>query len=117
MCIRDRHRIIFCSTAEHSIDYYARLADETRDEGELARCTDIPTTRNNCKTVIDRWPETVPIDQRTAWARKLLKRLRKACKRYHNVALEPFVRFLMEDWERAERLVTMYMQKLSLIHI
>jgi hypothetical protein len=105
------HRIIFCSTAEHSIDYYARLADETRDEGELARCTDIPTTRNNCKTVIDRWPETVPIDQRTAWARKLLKRLRKACKRYHNVALEPFVRFLMEDWERAERLVTMYMQK------
>ncbi len=105
------HRIIFCSTAEHSIDYYARLAGETRDEGELARCTDIPATRNNCKTVIDRWPEAVPVNQRTAWARKLLKRLRKACKRYHNVALEPFVRFLMEDWKRAERLVTMYMKK------
>ena len=105
------HRIISCSTAEHSIDYYAWLAGETRDEGELARCTEIPAVRNNCKTVIDRWPETVPVNQRTAWARKLLKQLRKACKRYHNVALEPFVWFLMEDWKRAERLVTMYMQK------
>ena len=105
------HRTIFCSTAEHSIDHYAQLAGETRDEGELARCTEIPALRNNRKTVIDRWPETVPVNQRTAWARKLLKRLRKACKRYHNVALEPFVRFLMQDWKRAERLVTMYMQK------
>jgi len=104
-------RTIFCSTAEHSIDHYAQLAGETRDEGELARCTEIPAVRNNRETVIDRWPETVPVNQRTAWARKLLKRLRKACKRYHNVALEPFVRFLMQDWKRAERLVTMYMQK------
>ena len=104
-------RTIFCSTAEHSIDHYAQLAGETRDEGELARCTEIPAVRNNRETVIDRWPQTVPIDQRTAWARKLLKRLRKGCQRYHNVALEPFVRFVMEDWKRAERLVTMYMKK------
>jgi putative DNA primase/helicase len=104
-------RTIFCSTGEHSIDHYAQLAGETRDEGELARCTEIPAVRNNHKTVIDRWPKTVPSDQRNGWARRLLKRLRKACQRHHNVALKPFVEFLMKDWERAERLVTIYMQK------
>jgi hypothetical protein len=103
-------RNIFCANSEHSIEEYARLAGETRDEGELARCIEIPATRNNRKTVIDRCPVTVPVDQRNAWSRNLLKRIRKACRRYHNVALEPFVRFLMEDWERAKRLVTRYMK-------
>ena len=103
-------RNIFRSNSEHSIEEYARLAGETRDEGELARCIEIPATRNNRKTVIDRWPVTLPVDQRNAWSRKLLTRIRKACQRHHNVALKPFVRFLMEDWEHAKQLVTRYMK-------
>jgi hypothetical protein len=60
------HRTIFVSTAEHSFDFYARLAGEIRDEGEHARCTEISAVRNRRGTVIDRWPDSVPCDQRTA---------------------------------------------------
>jgi hypothetical protein len=103
------HRTIFVSTAEHSFDFYARLAGEIRDEGEHARCTEIPAVRNGYATVIDRWPDSVPCDQRTAWSRKLLTRLRKACKRHHGVALKPYVEFLMQDLQRAERHAKAYM--------
>jgi hypothetical protein len=103
------HRTIFVSTAEHSFDYYARLAGETRDEGEQARCTEIPAVRNGRTTVIDRWPESVPLDQRKAWARKLLKGVRNACERHHGVALTPYVEYLMQDLQRAERHAKTYM--------
>ena len=103
------HRTIFDSTAEHSFDYYAQLAGETRDEGEHARCTEIPAVRNGRTTVIDRWPTSVPVDQRKAWARKLLKRVRSACERHHGVALTPYVEFLMQDRQRAERRAKAYM--------
>jgi hypothetical protein len=103
------YRTIFVSTAEHSFDFYARLADETRDEGEHARCTEIPAVRKGCATVIDRWPASVPFDQRTAWARKLLTRVRNACERHHGVALKPYIEFLMRDLQRAERRIRAYM--------
>jgi hypothetical protein len=101
---------LFFSTAEHSIDEYAQLAGATRDEGELARCTDVPATRAGAKTVIDRFPASVEPDQRLRWARKSLKGLRKACEKSHGVALEPFVTFLMNDPAHAEKRVNYYMK-------
>ena len=59
--------------------------------------------------MIDRWPASVPHDQRKAWARKLLKRVRSACGRHHGVALTPYVEFLMQDLQRAERRAKAYM--------
>jgi hypothetical protein len=103
-------RIIFCSTAEHSFDDYAKLASEERDEGELARCMEIPAVRNDRPTAIDRFPAFVPPDQRKAWARLTLKRLRKACELHHGVALPPFVRFVMSDRRRAKSRVDTYME-------
>ena len=103
------HRTIFVSTAEHSFDYYAQLAGEARDEGEHARCVEVPAVRKGRTTVIDRWPASVPHDQRKAWARKLLKRVRSACGRHHGVALTPYVEFLMQDLQRAERRAKAYM--------
>ena len=56
------HRTIFGSAAEHSFDYYAKLAGEARDEGELARCIEIPAVRNGRATVIDRFPDRCRLD-------------------------------------------------------
>jgi putative DNA primase/helicase len=103
------HRTIFGSTSEHSFDDYARLAGEARDEGELARCIEIPAVRNARATVIDRFPTCVLPESRKTWARSTLKRLRKACVRHHGVALRPFVEFLMSDLQRAKRRVEAYM--------
>jgi Domain of unknown function (DUF927) len=103
------HRTIFVSTAEHSFDYYAQLAGETRDEGEHARCVEVTAVRKGHMTVIDRWPASVPLDQRNAWARKLLKRVRNGCEQHHSVAMTPYVEFLMQDVKRAERHVKGYM--------
>jgi hypothetical protein len=104
-------RIIFISNAEHTIDYYARLAEDGRDEGEIARCTEIPAVRRDRSTVIDRFPDDLPNDQRAAWARKLLNRIRTACKSHHGVALPPVIRFVMKDPARAKRLVASYMKE------
>jgi len=104
-------RIIFISNAEHPIDYYARLADEGRDEGEVARCTEIPAVRRNRTTVIDRFPVDLPTDQRVAWARKLLNRIRKGCKIHHGVALPAVIRFMMKNQVRAKHLVKLYMKE------
>jgi hypothetical protein len=103
------HRTIFVSTAEHSFDYYAQLAGEMRDDGEHARCTEIPAVRKDRSTVIDRWPASVPCDGRKAWARQLLKQVRNACERHHGVALTPYIEYLLQDLQRAERRVKAYM--------
>jgi hypothetical protein len=99
------HRTVFGSTAEHSFDYYAKLAGEARDEGELARCIEIQAVQNGRATVIDRFPESVPPERREAWARLTLKRVRNGCKRHHAVALAPFVEYRMSDPQRVKRRV------------
>jgi len=104
-------RIVFISNAEHPIDYYARLVDESRDEGEVARCTEIPAVRHTRSTVIDRFPDDLPPNGRVAWARKLLNRIRKACKIHHGVALPPVIRFLMKDPAKAKHFVGAYMNE------
>jgi hypothetical protein len=101
-------RTIGAFSSERSIDDIFKRAGIEREEGERARCTDIPAVRGGRATVIDRFPEEVPPDRQTEWARRALRRLRAACRRHHGVALRPYVVFLMADPPRAMRLAERY---------
>ena len=52
-----QHRTIFVATAERSLDDYARLAEASRDEGELAHLFEISAVRNGQQTVVDHYAE------------------------------------------------------------
>ena len=97
-------RTIFITSSEHSLAEYARSANESRDEGELARCLKVAATRAGHETVMDRFPENlVDPAERVAWARRQLAQLRDLCKENHGLAIQPFVRYLMQDIPGAER--------------
>jgi hypothetical protein len=96
-------RTIFVSSTERSMDAYARSANESRDEGELARCHDVAATRAKRATVMDRFPEHLDPHQSEEWARRQLARLRDLCRDNHGLAVEPFVRHLMKDIPRVRR--------------
>jgi uncharacterized protein DUF927 len=104
-------RTIGAFSSERSIDDIFTRAGVEREEGERARCTDIPAVRGGRATVIDRFPEEVPPDRQTEWARRTLTRLRVACKQHHGVALQRYVEFLMADPTRARRLAERYMAR------
>jgi Domain of unknown function (DUF927) len=101
-------RTIFGSSAEHSFDYYAELAGETRDEGELARRIETTAVRPGRASVFDRFPSSVAQEDRRRWAKTTLVRLREACERHHGVALAPYVEFLMSVLPTAQRRVEAY---------
>jgi len=97
-------RTIFVLSAEHSLDAYAKSANESRDEGELPRCLDVAATRAGRETVMDRFPEDLgDPSQRVDWARRRLVRLRELCRENHGLAIEPFGRYLMKDIPRVRR--------------
>jgi len=104
-------RNIFVSTAEHSVDYYARLAKADRDEGELARCIDLAATRPGFETVIDRFPPGLSHEEKTNWAHRQLSALHDACAAHHGVALEPYLRYLMRDPKAVRRQARRYMDE------
>ena len=93
-------RTIFVSSTERSMDAYAKSVNESRDEGELARCLDVAATRAGRATVMDRFPEHLDPNQREDWARRRLARLRELSRDNHGIAVEPFVRHLMKDVPR-----------------
>jgi hypothetical protein len=101
-------RGIFGSSAEHSFDYYAEQAGETRDEGELARCLETTATRPGRATVFDRFPASVAKEDRRDWVKRTFTRIREGCERHHGVALPPFVKFLMSDLPAAKRRIDAY---------
>jgi hypothetical protein len=82
---------------------YARSAHASRDEGELARCLEVAATRAGRETVMDRFPMDLDPSQRVAWARRQLVRLRNLCRENHGLAIEPFVKYLMQDIPRVQR--------------
>ena len=82
------------------MDAYAKSVNESRDEGELARCLDVAATRAGRATVMDRFPEHLDPNQREDWARRRLARLRELSRDNHGIAVEPFVRHLMKDVPR-----------------
>src|SRR5271166_5737558 len=93
-------RTIFVSSTERSMEAYAGSANQSRDEGELARCLDVAATRAGRATVMDRFPDHLDPHQSEEWARRQLARLRDLCRDNHGLAVEPFVRHLMKDIPR-----------------
>ena len=103
-----RFRTIFVSTAEHSFTEYAAFAGETRDEGEYARCLDVPATSSKRSTIMDRCPEE---NGKARWARKQLIELRNACDHQHGMILRPYIEFLIEKGEGLRDEVQAYMDE------
>jgi putative DNA primase/helicase len=104
-------RTIFVSTAEHSFNEYAAFAQETRDEGEYARCLDVPATCYNRPTIIDRYPEKIKNSDRKQWARRQVIAIRNACEVQHGTALSPYVRFLIQKGAQGVALVRSHMEE------
>lgn len=106
-------RTIFVFTAEHSINEYARKAAETRDEGEYARCLDVPAT-SEYLTIIDRVPRRLrDARQRRKqnWARRQVICLRKSCEEHHGKVFSPYIKFLIEKGEELKASVEVHMSE------
>jgi putative DNA primase/helicase len=88
-------RTIFVSTSEHSFDQYARLAGQRRDEGEYARCIDVPACKPGGTSIMDRAPKSVAPRDRKSWRRTEVIALRKACAEQHGHALRAFMDHLI----------------------
>jgi hypothetical protein len=102
---------IFVSTAEHSVGKYAEMAEETQDDGEIARCTDLPAQRKGYPNVMDRFPASVPPERRRQWARRQIGKLRDTCKDNHGVALAPYVEYLMSVGDALKADIERYMKE------
>ena len=102
-------RTIFFSTAEHSFDDYAALAGEARDEGEYARCIDMPVNRPNRHTIIDRYPASVAKVKRKKWAEDRVIELRKACEANHGAVFRRYVEHLIARHGTLRSTIARYM--------
>jgi putative DNA primase/helicase len=92
-------RTIFFSTAEHSFDEYARLAGDQRDEGEYARCLDVPINRVRERTIVDRFPKRIVGKRRRRWAENLVIRMRGACEKNHGAVFRRYIEYLIRERE------------------
>ena len=108
-------RGIMVASSENSIEALAGLGAEKRDEGEYARAFDVPAVRPGNKTVYDCFPRHIAPEQREAWARERLTRIRQLCAANHGAAFHAYAESLVEhrktlkaDVERAmERFLTL----------
>lgn len=96
-------RTIFVSTAEHSFDRYAKLANQRRDEGEYARCLDVAACAEGGHTIMDRVPKSVPKADRKAWRRNEVIQLRMACAAHHGHALPVYIEHLIGLGKRLKK--------------
>jgi hypothetical protein len=104
---------IFFSTGEHSIDDYATFAGETRDEGEYARCIDVPVNRPDRHSIINRFPATVPKEKRRRWAEDRVIELRKACGANHGTAFPRYINYLIASRYTLEARIEKYMREMD----
>jgi putative DNA primase/helicase len=98
-------RGIFVSTAEHSFNAYAGFSGEKRDEGEFARCLDIPALKKARHTIFDRCPPDINEEDFDSWARFEVIKLRKACERHSGVAMKPYVEHLVQNRETLKQTI------------
>jgi hypothetical protein len=89
---------IFFATSEHSFDEFARVAKAMRDNGEYARCTDVPVLSEGYDTIFDRYDIESETKPTAVWARKELSRLRDECEANCGVAAHSFIRKLAPHW-------------------
>ena len=98
--VSSEFKLVFFSTAEHSFDDYARFKGEDRDEGEYARCLDIPINLPGRRTIIDFFPKSVEKSRRRRWADDKVIAMREGISRNHGVALKVYIEHLIGN--RAE---------------
>jgi len=106
-------RTIFFSTAEHSFDEYAAFAGETRDEGEYARCFDVPVNRPNRHSIINRFPAKLPKEKRRRWAEDRVIELRKACQANHGTAFLRHIDHLIASRDTLKARIEHYMREMD----
>jgi putative DNA primase/helicase len=106
-------RTIFFSTAEHSFDDYATVAGETRDEGEYARCIDVPVNRPDRHSIINRFPAKLPKEKRRRWAEDRIIELRKACEANHGTAFRRYINYLIASRDRLEAGIEEFMREMD----
>ncbi|MGC2224272.1 MAG: DUF927 domain-containing protein [Methylocella sp.] len=106
-------RTIFFSTAEHSFDDYAAFAGEPRDEGEYARCIDVPVNRPNSHSIINRFPSNFPKAKRRRWAEDRVIELRKACEANHGTAFPRYIDHLIASRDALEARIETYMSEMD----
>lgn len=94
-----QYHTIFVSTAEHSFDSYAKFAGEKRDEGEYARCIDIPVDDADLTSIIDVEIDKNAKDRLKANMEDLVIRLREACRLNHGTAFKPYIKYVMKNKE------------------
>jgi Domain of unknown function (DUF927) len=106
-------RTIFFSTAEHSFDDYATFAGETRDEGEYARCIDVPVNRPNSHSIINRFPANLSKEKRRRWAEDRVIELRKACAANHGTAFRRYIDDLIVSRDTLKARIEEYMREMD----
>jgi hypothetical protein len=106
-------RTIYFSTAEHSFDEYADFAGEKRDEGEYARCIDVPVNRPNRHSIINRFPANLPEEKRRRWADDRVIELRKACEANHGTAFRRYIGHLIASRDTLKARIEEYMREMD----
>ena len=106
-------RTIFFSTAEYSFDDYATFAGEIRDEGEYARCIDVPVNRPKRHSIINRFPANLPKEKRRRWAEDRVIELRKACEANHGTAFRRYIEYLIASRDTLEARIKKYMSEMD----
>jgi hypothetical protein len=74
------------------------IAKSERDDGEYARCTDVPLLPKGHNTIFDRFDTESGTKATRVWARQELKRLRHECEVNCGVGAHAFIHELMPDW-------------------
>lgn len=87
-------RGIFLSTSEISISDLAREGQRVRDDGEFARCIDVPAVVGRRTTIIDAWPEGE--QSKRQFSQNCLVRIREVCRDHHGVAFPVYIEHLLE---------------------
>jgi hypothetical protein len=106
-----RFRTIFVATSEHSFSEYAAFAGETRDEGEYARCLDVPASGQTRATIMDRAPEEDDKELSRRWASRQIIEIRKACEEHRGMVFRPYIKYLIKQVDTLKETVTQLMEE------
>ena len=104
---------IYFSTAEHSFDEYAAFAGEIRDEGEYARCIDVPVNLPNRHSIINRFPANLAEEKRRRWAEDRVIELRKACEANHGTAFRRYIDHIIASRGTLKARIEEYMSEMD----
>ena len=93
-----KYYLNFTSTAEHPMSFYAAEAGQLQDDGELARCVDVPVIAEDETSAIDRRSRHIKVGNGETVESTVLKAIRSGCARNGGaMPILHFVRRIMAD--------------------